>query len=340
MDRPEHPPDSERVVCFDAITGKTVWSHRYSAPYGDLDYGKGPRATPSVADGRVYTLGAVGHVHCMDAGSGSVLWSHDLVREFQAQQPEWGFAASPVVYHDKVVIHAGVERGAYLAFDRRTGQEIWRGGPDPTGYGTPILVRRSGREELVGWTPEHVLGISAADGSELWRIPYKVTYGVSIATPIFYEDTVIVCGYWEGSKAVKLGDAPADAQLLWEENRFLRGLMSPPLCRDGHVYLLDKQHGVVCFRRATGEKVWMDEHQLTPRGRNPQATLVGIAGSDLALCLNAEGELILVRLTPTGVTECWRKKIIGETWAHPAFADRYVFARDDRELVCVELPVQ
>ena len=205
-----------------------------------------------------------------------------------------------MIHRDKVVIHAAVEEGAYVAFDRLTGEERWRCAPDPTGYGTPIVIRRGGRDELVGWTPEHIVGLSLDDGREYWRIPYKVTYGVSIATPIFYENTVIVCGYWDGSKAIRLGDSPGDAKLLWEENKFLRGLMSPPLYRAGHVYLLDKQHGVVCFRAATGEKVWTDDHKITPRDRNPQASLVGLAGTDRALCLNAEGELEFVRLTPDG----------------------------------------
>ncbi len=338
MDKPKSPADTERVVCFNAETGRTAWEHTYTAKYADLDYGKGPRCTPTVFDGRVYTLGAVGHVNCLDAISGKVIWTHDLVRDFTAQQPTWGFAASPVIHGDKVVIHAGMERGAYLALDRRTGQEIWRGGPDPTGYGTPIVIRRGGRDELVGWTPEHVLGLSLGDGRELWRVPYKVTYGVSIASPLFYENTVIVCGYWDGSKAIGLGDSPGDSRLLWEENKFLRGLMSQPLYRDGHVYLLDKQHGLVCFRSATGEKVWTDDHKITPRDRNPQASLIWLADTDRALCLNAEGELELLRLTPTGLTEFWRAKIIGPTWAHPAFAGRHIYARDDSEIVCVELP--
>jgi outer membrane protein assembly factor BamB len=338
MDKPKVPGDRERVLCIDVEKGETIWHHSYEARYDELDYGKGPRCTPTVFDGRVYSLGSVGHVHCLDASSGTVIWKHDLVRDFAARQPTWGFSASPVIHQDKVVVHAAVDGGAYLAFDRVTGKELWRGGSDPTGYGTPIVIRRGGREELVGWTPEHVIGLSLDDGREFWRVPYKVTYGVSIATPIFHENTVIVCGYWEGSKAIRLGDSPTDARLLWEENKFLRGLMSPPLYREGHVYLLDKQHGVVCFRAATGEKVWSDDHKLTPRDRNPQVNLVGLSGTDKALWLNAEGYLGLARLTPEGLTELWRTKIIGSTWAHPAFAGRHVFARDDSELVCVELP--
>lgn len=336
--KPPQPSDTERLVCLSSETGGTLWEHRYPVRYGDLDYGKGPRCTPTIHSGRVYTLGAVGHLHCCDARSGQVIWSRDLVKDFQAQQPTWGFAASPVIHRDLVIIHASTPGGAYLAFDAATGQEKWRGGPDPTGYGTPLVIHRDGRDELVGWTPEHILGLSLPDGRELWRVPYKVTYGVSIATPLYQEGLVVVCGYWEGSKAIRLGTRPQEAQLAWEENRFLRGLMAPPLYRDGHVFLLDKQHGVVCFELATGTKKWTDDHQLTKRDRNPQVNLVWLNQDGSALALNAEGELIHLSLSPAGLKEHWRTPIVGPTWAHFALADHRAFARDDEQLVCVQLP--
>lgn len=340
MDRPSSPAESERIFCFDTETGRLVWEHVYSATYGKLDYPKGPRCTPTVHDGRVFTLGAVGQVVCLDAATGSKQWTRDLVREYESKVPEWGFAASPVIHGGNVIVHAGVERGAYLAFNQKDGSEIWRGGEDPTGYGTPIVIDRPAGEQLVGWTPEHVLGLSVADGRELWRFPYKVTYGVSIATPIFQENTVLVCGYWEGSKAIRLGERPDSAELLWEENRFLRGLMSQPLYRNGLVFLLDKQHGVVCFRLATGEKIWTDENRLTRRDRNPQVNMVWIGDTDRVLCTNAEGELVQARFTENGYEELARCQLTGETWAHPAYAGTRVYARDDATLVCAELPVE
>ncbi|MFZ2640897.1 MAG: PQQ-binding-like beta-propeller repeat protein, partial [Verrucomicrobiia bacterium] len=176
------------------------------------------------------------------------------------------------------------------------------------------------------------------DGKPLWAVPYPVTYGVSIASPIFHEGIVFVAGYWQGSKAIQLGPGPTDAKLRWEENQFLRGEMSQPLCRDGHVYLLDKTHGLTCFELNTGKKLWDDANRMTPKGRDPQASLVWLNNADRAIILNASGELILARLNPAGYHEQSRAKIIGKTWAHPAFAGRCVFARNEIELVCVELP--
>ena len=163
--------------------------------------------------------------------------------------------------------------------------------------------------------------------------------GVSIATPVYEEDILFVSGYWEGSKAIRLGGDSNPAELLWEENRHLRGLMSQPLYRDGYAYLLDKQHGMICFDFRTGKKIWDDGNRATPRGRNPQATLVWINQGDRALILNSAGELILAQLNRTGYQELARATILGNTWAHPAYAADRIFARSDRELVAVQLPV-
>lgn len=335
----------ERILCLDEPTGKQLWEHRYAADYEGLDYDKGPRCTPTIHEGRVYTLGAVGDVHCLDAASGKVLWSKDIIKEHRSKLTEWGFGSSIVIDGPRAIVHAGVQPGGcYIAYDRLTGQELWRGGDDPHGYGTPIVIEHAGVRQLVGWTPKHIVGLDISSGKILWKYPYDVTYGVSIATPIFQDGIVLVCGYWHGSKAIKLGDKPTDAELLWEENRFTRGLMDQPIVRDGYAYLLEKQHGTVCFELAKGEKIWTDENKLHPRDRNPQVSMVWLTtsperqhASGRAICLNAQGELILIRLSPAGLTEDSRAKIIGETWAHPAYAGSCCFARDDERIVCVRI---
>jgi formylglycine-generating enzyme required for sulfatase activity/outer membrane protein assembly factor BamB len=332
------PDESERVLCFDAATGQPLWSHRYAVKYAGLSYGNGPRATPTVFDGRVYTLGAVGHLHCLDAVTGRPLWSKDLVRDYRAVVPGWGFAASPVVFEELLIVHAGGSPDACLiALDRRTGQEVWRSLPEPAGYATPIVLDRPGRRQLVCWTPTHVRGLDPRTGQPLWSVPFEVTYGTSIATPLFAEDLVVVSGYYEGTKAIRLGPEPAAATLAWQDTRNLRGLMSQPLYRDGYGYLLDKRHGLTCFELKTGKKVWDDGNRLTPKGRNPQATLVWLGDGDRALVLNSDGDLILVRLNATGYHEQSRTNLLGPTWAHPAYAGDRVYARNDSELVCAAL---
>lgn len=339
MDRRPPPDEAERLLCFDSATGEPLWTHSYPVRYGKLDYGSGPRSAPTVFGGHIYTLGAVGHVFCLDAKTGAVVWSHDCVKEFGAKIPEWGFAASPVIFDDLVVIHVAAQpAGSFLAFDRQDGRERWRASGDPAGYATPIVVEHGGAPQLVGWTPEHVLGISPRTGEIAWSLPYKVTYGVSIATPICHQGLVFVSGYWEGSKAIRLGREPSEATLAWEDGESLRGLMSQPLYRDGHAYLLDKRFGLTCFELATGRKLWDDENRLTPRDRNPQATLVWLGDENRMIALNAEGELVLARLSPAGYEEQARWRLLGPTWAHPAYAGRHIYARDDEQIICAELP--
>lgn len=340
MDRQSSPAEVERVLAFRADDGEPVWQHSYPVTYGDLDYGNGPRAAPTIFEEHVYTLGAVGHAQCLDARTGELIWSKDFVRDHGAQLPEWGLAASTVIVDNLVILQPGVRpNGCLVALDRETGREMWRASTDPAGYATPILIEHAGGKQLICWTPENVIAVQPHDGKILWSIPYKVTYGVAIATPIFAEGIIFVSGYWEGSKAIRLGDKPNEAELLWENERELRGLMSQPLYRQGHVYSLDKTLGLTCFELASGRKLWDDGNQLTPRDRNPQASLVWLGDDDRAIALNANGELVLFRLRPSGYVEESRTKIIGPTWAHPAYADNAVFARDDNELVCAELPV-
>lgn len=346
MDRPEpsdksqNPDGQERILCFDARTGQLLWWHAYGAHYGDLDYGSGPRANVTLHGGRAYSLGAVGMACCLDAVTGKPLWQRDLRAEESARIPVWGLAASPLIVDDTVILHPGLPDGSIVALDLETGKERWRSLADPAGYATPLLVERPSGRQLIVWTPENIHSIDPATGRQLWNVPYVVTYGVSIATPIYSDDIVFVSGYWEGSKAIRLGNRPEDFELIYEENRFLRGLMCPPLVRKDSAgatrcFLLDKAHGMTCFELATGTKLWDDGNRMTPRGRNPQATVVWTGQGDRVLALNSDGELILARLTDDGYVEQDRAAVIGSTWANPAFAGDSVYARSDSELVRV-----
>ncbi|MEO1994708.1 MAG: SUMF1/EgtB/PvdO family nonheme iron enzyme [Planctomycetaceae bacterium] len=339
MDRQRTPQDSERVLCFDAVSGQPLWSHTYEVDYQNVAYDNGPRSTPTVFQGRVYTLGAVGHLNCLDAATGEVIWTQDLVGDFAARIPIWGLSASPLVFQDLLIVHSGSEPdGCFLAFERGDGKERWRSLPDAAGYATPILIEHGGRQQLVGWTPQNVCGLDPHSGNLQWQVPFAVNYGTSIANPIFHEGLILVSSYYDGSQAIRIAEDSQAAEVVWHDRRNLRGLMSQPLYRNGHSYLIDKRHGLTCFVMATGQKLWDDDNRLTPKGRNPQATMVWINDQGRAIVLNSDGDLVLIHLDPSGYTEQARAKIIGRTWAHPAYAGNCVFARDDKELVCVLLP--
>ena len=343
MDRPpvKNGKETERVLCVDRKNGKKIWEFIYPAEYKKLDYDKGPRASLTLEEDRVFGLGAMGHAFCLDIKSGKKIWLRDLVKEEKCTFPIWGFSASPDMLGGNVLYHVGGQAsGNILALDIITGKTKWAVGKDKkAGYAPPLLIESEGEKQLICWGPNKIMGLPTGGGEEYWNIPYEVKYGVSIAKPIFEEGIVLVCGYWNGSRAIELSNGGKSAKLLWSDEEKIRGLMAQPLYRKGVVYLLDRTHGLTAFRLKSGEILWRDDHQLTLAGRNPHASKVWVnqeVGD--ALSLNAEGELVYLNLNPNGYKEYWREQVCGETWAHPAYAGDQVFARDDRSLSCWKLP--
>ncbi|MFO1485506.1 MAG: PQQ-binding-like beta-propeller repeat protein [Verrucomicrobiaceae bacterium] len=335
MDRLKTPNEIERVLCFDADNGKELWKHEHEVGYGKMDYATGPRTSVNIKDGRAYALGASGVVVCLDAVTGKVIWELNTVETLGAKVPTWGFAASPVIDGDHVLLHVGAKSGSVIALDKNSGKEVWRGGPDPAGYCTPEIISHQGVRQLIAWGPEHVQSLNPDTGTVNWIHPYKITYGVSIAQPLYHDGILMVSGYWHGAKAFRLGTG---AELLWENETEICGLMSAPLFKDGIVYMLDKKRGLQAFELKTGKILWSDDNTLTPKDSNPQMSLVWMDESkNLAALLNANGELVYVTLTPEKREEHARWQIIGKTWAHPAFARNRIFARNDKELVAWRL---
>jgi outer membrane protein assembly factor BamB len=339
MDRPKPPGKTERLLCLDAASGTQLWQHEWDADYGSMEYGSGPRASVTLHDGRAYALGAAGMALCLEAEKGSVVWQVDMVKEHAAKVPTWGFAASPVIDGPRVLLHVGAQpQGSVLALDVQTGKLLWRGGPDPAGYCTPEIITHGGGRQLIAWGPQHIQSLDPDTGAVLWTYPYKITYGVSIAQPIYRDGLLLVSGYWHGTKTLRLGAKPTEVSLAWEKEIGMCGLMAAPLFKDGVVYLLDKTTGLQAIELQSGKILWSDANTLTPKDRNPQMSLVWLRESEgLATLLNASGELVHVRLQATGFEELGRHQIIGKTWAHPAFAGNRVFARSDSELVAYRL---
>jgi outer membrane protein assembly factor BamB len=339
MDRQKQPREVERLLCFAAEDGTALWQSESEVAYGKMDYGTGPRSSVTVHDGRVYALGATGVVLCADAATGRQVWRRDTVRDFGAKIPAWGFAASPVIDGERVLLHVGAgKEGALLALNRSTGEEVWRGGVDHAGYCTPEIITHANQRQLILWGPEHIQSLVPETGRLNWKHPYKITYGVSIAQPVYHGGVLLVSGYWHGAKALKLGAGSGEVSLLWENEKDMCGLMSAPLLKDGVVYLLDKNRGLQAVELRSGRILWSDDNTLSPADRNPQMSLVWMAEENgLAALLNSQGELVFVSLSPEGRRELGRKQLLGRTWAHPAFAGGRVFARSDSELVAWRL---
>jgi outer membrane protein assembly factor BamB len=335
QDRQTSPREVERVVCLEAAKGDLLWEHTYPVAYGKLDYGNGPRATPTVHAGRVYTFGALGHLFCLDAKSGKVVWGLDVAKDFKGVVPAWGHACSPLVEGKTLIVQAGGPGALLVALDLDTGKEVWRALDDPPGYSSPVIIDAGKWRQLVYFTPRHVVGLEPSTGKVVWREPFEgITYDVAISDVVFGDGVLLASNYWSGSKAIRLDEAGRNPKVAWE-GKSLSLLMSTPLVRGKHVYALDRFRGLKCLELATGKVLWENEH-VTPRGTNPQASLAWVGGGR-ALVLNTPGELLLVELSPKGLTKRGQAPVIGQTWAHPGFGNGCVFARSDKEIVCVPL---
>lgn len=337
FDYQKMPREQERVLCLDARTGETLWTHAYAVAYEKLDYGTGPRATPTVHNGRVCTFGSRGHLHCLDAKSGKVIWDRDTVKEFKGRVPTWGLSSSPLVDGKRLLVQVGGVDANLVAFDLDTGKEVWRALADRPGYASPTIISGKGWRQLACFQPEHVIGLAPETGKELWRIKHEaIEYDVAISDAVWHDGILLTGDYWTGSRALALDPAGRNPKVLWK-GRKLSLLMSTPLCRDGHAYALDRHRGLKCVELKSGAIKWEDG-PVAPRGRNPQASLVW--AGERALIFNEKCELILAKLTPEKYDEISRVKVplkTGASWAHPAYADGCLFARDDEEIVCVPL---
>ena len=344
MDRPpkEKFGEVERVLCFDAQMKRIKWEYSYQSKYEKLGYGKGPRSSVTIYQGKAYCLGAMGHAHCLDALNGTLIWKRDLKKELKIKNPIWGFSAAPEPLDSSILYHVGSKQtGNILALDSKTGKTNWEAGNDSmAGYSPPLLVEALGIRQLICWGPNKIMGLPVGGGKEFWSLRYEVKNGVSIAKPIYEEGILLVSGYWNGSKAIRI-EKNRGAKLIWSEEEDLWGLMTQPLYRDGICYLLDRSHGLTAFELRTGSILWRDQHCLTAANRNPHASLVWTnKQKGDALSLNAEGELVFMNLSGEQYLEYWRDQVVGETWAHPAYSGDKVYVRDDRSLACWKLPVK
>ena len=167
------PTRSSTSLCFDAATGRLVWTHQYACDYANVDYKAGPRAAVSVDGPRAYVLGTMGHLRCLNTSDGSVLWKKEPGVDYKVRVPIWGVAAAPLVDGEQLIVELGAGDGACLvALDKQTGAERWRALDDPAGYSAPIIIRQAGHRVLVCWTGTHVVGLDPASGKVHWREPF------------------------------------------------------------------------------------------------------------------------------------------------------------------------
>jgi outer membrane protein assembly factor BamB len=353
-DRVTDPLEQERVHCFDAETGQPLWTHAYDCKYEGFSFRAGPRASITIDEGRAYALGAMGHCHCLDAASGTVIWSRDLNADYGIRMPLWGIAAAPLVEGNKLILQIGGENGAcVVALDKTTGKEIWRSLDDPASYSAPIVIDQAGRRVVVVQTGTRIVGLDAASGKVFWAHEIGYTrWVIAIATPVYDGGRILTSVVDKGAMMLKLGDDEPTAEVLWwrygpdsEPTDGLHALMCTPLLQGNYLYGCN---GWGVFRgldARTGDRLW---ENTTLALQRKWGQLHIVRNADRVWLFNDQGELIIGRLSPAGFEEISRAKLIeptreqlrrrdGVCWSHPAFANRHVFIRNDKELVCASL---
>jgi outer membrane protein assembly factor BamB len=345
-------PGSERVICLNATDGKILWQHAYDCTY-TISYGAGPRVTPTVHEGKVYVLGAEGHLHCLDAEKGVVRWSRDFKKEFGIKAPMWGFAGHPLVDGRKLICLAGGEGSVAVAFDKDTGKELWRAlSAKEPGYAPPMLYEFAGKRQLILWHPESVNGLDPETGKVFWSHPHTppIRFGMTIPSPMKSGDLLFLSSFYNGSLTLRVNsDSPT---VVWQSKKLsekdtdgLHSVMATPLLDHGYVYGPCSYGQFRCLKLDTGERVWETFAPTSGKSERWGHAFV-VKHGQRNFIFSEQGDLLIARLTPEKYDELSRTHLLDPVnrdsgrpvvWSHPAFANRCVYARNDREIVCVSL---
>jgi len=356
-DRLTSPSEVERIHCFDAMTGEGVWSYAYECKYTKVGYPNGPRAAVTINDNRTYSLGTMGHLFCLDASKGDVLWSKDLYTEYKIRMPIWGIAASPLVENGLVIVQIGGKDGACLvAFDKITGGEKWRALNDSASYSAPIIIEQTDKRVLVCLTGERIVGLDPLSGKLCWQHPFAPSHEViSIATPVFQKQYLFVSSFYDGSLLLKVNLNKLSVEEIWRRKGLnekntdgLHCCISTPVLQGDYIYGVDSYGELRCLDMKTGDRIW-ESLDAVPKDRWSNIHMV--RNEDKIWMFNERGELIISKLSPEGFHEISRAKLIeptkrqlnlrgGVCWSHPAFAYKHIYVRNDEELVCADLSVK
>lgn len=343
----------ERIICFASATGERKWIHEYDCPY-HVSYPAGPRCTPTVHDGKVYCLGTMGRLTCLDAASGKPLWHHKFTETFESKVPIWGFAGHPLVYKDTLICLTGGPEALLAAFDCKTGTVRWKALHTPPdegpGYCPPSLVEAGGVTQLIVWHSNAIVSVNPDTGAEYWKEPLKPSHGMSIMMPRKGGDLLYAAGYGQAAIALKLDAKAPTASVVWRGQRHtaIYPANSTPIIDGDMIYGVDSMGHLRAAMLRTGERLWATTAPIM-EGEDkpaPHGTAFLVRNGDRYFLFNEKGSLIIARLTPKNYTLVSQAKLIEPTtpafsrtvvWSHPAFAEKCVFVRNDKQIMCYSL---
>jgi outer membrane protein assembly factor BamB len=326
--------EQEAVTCLDLDSGRSRWQQRYPAPYrmnpAARSHGSGPKSTPVVSDGKIFTFGISGTLSCFDAETGEIVWTKDFEDQYAETSPLYGTAMSPLVADGLLIAHVGGHGGGALtAFDADSGEVRWEWDGDGPGYASPIIAELGGTRQLVTQTQEHIVGVGVESGELLWEIPFTTAYVQNIVTPVLHGQDLIFSGLDKGIVAIRVSRNNGEwtTEKVWETKELSMYMSSPVLKGDVLFGLSQFRRGqFFALDARTGSALWTSE------GRQGRNASVSIAGEVLFFLTN-EAELTVAKATKEGF-EPIRQYSVAEspTWAHLVVVGNRMLVKDDSTL--------
>ena len=348
----------ERALALDEKTGEVLWTVEWEATYAGYQWPNGPRATPTVDGDRVYVLGANGILQCLDVETGAVRWKKDYAADYGIGNNGTGAVSAPIVEGNLLISIVGAEPdGLVLAWDKFTGDEVWRSievTTDP-GVGTPVIITEGGVRQLIIWTPDAVRSLDPATGRLLWELPFRSMAPMNIAVPVITDHKLLVSNFYTGSMLAELDQTKPAATMLWKgqsrseiESDGLHAVIGAPIIIGDHLYGTGSYGQLRAINVSTGERVWETQAVTQERARWASAHIV--RHGDRVFISNDRGDLIIARLTPEGYQELdrthllkptsppgLRRQLDAVTVVHPAYANQHIYMRNDEEIIAVTL---
>lgn len=338
---------TERVLCLDEATGKVLWKHEYPVKY-TISYPAGPRCTPTVSDGKVYTLGAEGDLFCFDDETGEVLWSKNLPEEYHTKTALWGYANHPLVDGNKLITVAGGEGSYLIALDKNSGKELWRTlSASDQSYSPPSIVQLNGRRQLLIPMPAAVASVDPESGSEIWSEPYDATNGLVIMSPVIWQDYLFLGGYDKRNLLLQFGSRQLPVEIVWKNvpKHAISPINVQPTVDGGTMYGFGQDGRLYGVALPSGDRLWDTTAPLGDRPANSGTAMI-VRQGDRYWLFTEKGDLIIAKFSPEGYQEIDRAHVIEPTneawgrevvWCAPAYANRHMFVRNDEECISVDL---
>lgn len=320
--------NTDYLLCLDERNGQIAWQYSYPCDPTDYNGHDGPRATPTVDGKLVFSLSRLGHLLCVNADSGAIIWSRNVTTEYRGNIPLWGFACSPLVMGGLVIVETGADKSSLMAFNKLTGAPVWANGSDGAAYSSPMPFRLGTFDGVAMFSATGVTGRLAGTGQVLWTYSWRTQDGVNAATPVIFEDKVFISsGYNSGAALFRFWNG--GAQRVWS-NRNMRNHVSSCVRVGGHLFGFDEDQ-LRCLDLFTGLYKW-----TTPA--YGKGALMA-AGRHL-IVLGEQGLLATVEASPWVFKEISRVQAVGgkSNWTPPVLSNGRLYVRSQDLLLCLEVP--